>query len=147
MKFDKALLFALSIALISPVGVANAAEQPEASVQEKVVYHFNDMGPVRAGLRNIQNNINASPDVKIVVVTHGKGIDFLLADARDDKGPFEPAVAELKKQGVTFEVCNNTLKSRGLDPMNVVKEAQIVPSGVAELVHLQVREHYAYVKP
>jgi intracellular sulfur oxidation DsrE/DsrF family protein len=147
MKLDKSLLFALAIALTAPAGIAGAAESPEASVQEKVVYHFNDMGPVRAGLRNIQNNLNASPDVKIVVVTHGKGIDFLLADAHDDKGPFQPAVAKLKEQGVTFDVCDNTLKSRGLDPMNVIKEAQIVPSGVAELVHLQVREHYAYVKP
>lgn len=147
MKLNKALLFALFIAMTGTIAApASATDTPVDAVQEKVVYHINDMAPVRAALRNIENNLNASPNTKIVVVTHGKGIGFLLADAADDKGPFEPAVAQLKERGVTFDVCNNTLHSRGLDPMNVVKEAQIVPSGVAELVHLQTHG-YAYVKP
>lgn len=149
MKPYKFLLISLFVAAANvgaPVALADAMPSVQPASQEKVVYHINDMGPVRAALKNIENNLNASPGTNIVVVSHGKGINFLLNDAADDKGPFEPMVAHLKARGVTFDVCNNTLKSRGLDDMNVIKEAQIVPSGVAELVHLQAKG-YAYVKP
>ena len=37
-------------------------------------------------MRNINNHINAAPDAKIVVVTHSKGIDFLLSGAADKNG-------------------------------------------------------------
>jgi intracellular sulfur oxidation DsrE/DsrF family protein len=149
MKFNKSILLALIVATVPLASVpASAGSQAsQQDVQEKVVYHINDMSQVRAALKNISNNLNASPDTKIVVVSHGKGIDFLLNDAADDKGPFEPQVMALRERGVTFDVCNNTLRSRGLNAMNVVKEAQVVPSGVAEIVHLEAREGYVYVKP
>jgi len=98
-------------------------------------------------MRNIDNELNASPTDKIVVVTHGKGIDFLLNDAKDDKGAFESQVAALKNRGVDFRVCNNTLMSRKLGPDAVIMEAKVVPSGVAELARLQAKEGYVYIKP
>lgn len=99
-------------------------------------------------LRNVQNHLSASKDVHIVVVTHGKGIDFLLAGAQDKNGnPYEPVVEDLKNKGVDFRVCNNTLKSRKLDASAVIPEATIVPSGVAEIGKLQAREGYVYLKP
>ena len=87
------------------------------------------------------------PGVKIVVVTHGKGIDFLLNNAQDEKGAYEPQVAGLKNRGVTFDVCRNTLKGRNLDDSAVIMEAQVVPSGVAEIGKLQAKEGYVYIKP
>lgn len=126
-------------------GIAAAADID--LVQEKVVYHVNDASVARVAMRNIENHINASPDAKIVVVTHGKGIDFLLNDAKDDKGLYEPQVAGLKNRGVTFDVCRNTLKGRKLDDSAVIMEAQVVPSGVAEIGKLQAREGYVYLKP
>ena len=128
---------------------AKAADVTEKSgvVQEKVVYHINDASVARIAMRNIENHLDASPGVKIVVVTHGKGIDFLLNDARDDKGAFEPQVAGLRDRGVTFDVCRNTLKGRKLDDGAVIMEAQVVPSGVAEIARLQAREGYVYLKP
>jgi len=119
---------------------ANAAE-------EKVVYHVNDSANARVAMNNVNNHLGAAPDAKIVVVTHGKGIDFLLNDAKDDKGEFAPAVAGLKGKGVDFRVCNNTLKARKLDASAVVPEATIVPSGVAEIGRLQAQEGYVYLKP
>ena len=120
---------------------------PAPVTQEKVVYHINDASLARVAMRNIENHLGASPDAKIVVVTHGKGIDFLLNDAKDDKGPFEPQVAGLKEKGVEFRVCRNTLKGRSLDDSAVVMEAQVVPSGVAEIGKLQSREGFVYLKP
>ncbi|MHB1145502.1 MAG: DsrE family protein [Thiobacillus sp.] len=132
------MLAALLLAA-SPMA-ANAA-------QEKVVYHINDSANARVAMNNVNNHLNAAPDAKIVVVTHGKGIDFLLNDAKDDKGEFAPVVADLKGKGVDFRVCNNTLKARKMDASAVIQEANIVPSGVAEIGKLQAQEGYVYLKP
>lgn len=119
---------------------ANAAE-------EKVVYHINDSAVARAAMNNVKNHLNASPDAKIAIVTHGKGIDFLLNDAKDDKGDYTAQIADLAARGVSFRVCNNTLKARKLDKNAVVQEAVVVPSGVAEIAKLQAQEGYVYIKP
>jgi intracellular sulfur oxidation DsrE/DsrF family protein len=133
------------IALFASLSVLHAAQAGEP--QEKVVYHINDSSNARIAMRNVENHVSASPDAKIVVVTHGKGIDFLLNDAKDDKGTFVSQVASLKERGVEFRVCRNTLKSRNLTDAAVIMEAQVVPSGVAEIGRLQAKEHYAYLKP
>lgn len=126
-------------------GSAAAAQVSEA--QEKVVYHINDASNARIAMRNVENHLSASPGAKIVVVTHGKGIDFLLNDAKDDKGAFQGQVAGLKSQGVEFRVCRNTLKGRNLTDDAVILEAQVVPSGVAEIGKLQAKEGFVYLKP
>jgi intracellular sulfur oxidation DsrE/DsrF family protein len=151
MNYKQPLLLALLVAAFS-VPVAQAAPAAtttaiQADAQEKVVYHINDASGARIALRNVENHLNASPDARIVVVTHGKGIDFLLNDAKDDKGPYQPQVADLKNRGVDFRVCRNTLKGKKLDDSAVIMEASVVPSGVAELGKLQAREGYVYIKP
>jgi intracellular sulfur oxidation DsrE/DsrF family protein len=123
------------------------APMAASAAEEKVVYHVNDSAVARVALNNVNNHLTAAPDAKIVVVTHGKGIDFLLNDAKDDKGEFAPVVSALKAKGVDFRVCNNTLKSRKLDASAVNMEATVVPSGVAEIGKLQAQEGYVYLKP
>ncbi|HUW51205.1 MAG TPA: DsrE family protein [Sulfuricella sp.] len=120
-----------------------------AQDEEKVLYHINDSTVARMALGNIRNHLNATEDkVKIVVVAHGNGVDFLLEGAQDKNGnPYNIAVEELMARGVDFRVCNNTLKGRKIDPKMVLQGAKIVPSGVAEIGRLQAREGYAYIKP
>ena len=118
-----------------------------SAAEEKVVYHINDASVARVAMNNVNNHLSAAPDAKIVIVTHGKGIDFLLNDAKDDKGEFAPVVAGLTAKGVKFDVCNNTLKARKLDASAVIPEATVVPSGVAEIGKLQSQEGYVYLKP
>lgn len=144
-------LFAALFLAIAPMThaapVAEAAA-PSAAAQVKVVYHINDSTNALAAMRNIKNHLNAAPGTKIAVVTHGPGIDFMLAGAADKNGnPYEPTVQELKAKGVDFRVCNNTLTSRKIDPSKVLPEATIVPSGVAEIAKLQAQEGYVYLKP
>lgn len=142
-----ALLLATS-PMIYAAPVAKAAAPAAAAAEEKVVYHVNDASLARVAMRNIQNHITASPDARIVVVTHGKGIDFLLNDAKDDKGePYQTQVAGLKEKGVDFRVCRNTLKGRKLDDSAVMMDANVVPSGVAEIGKLQAKEGFVYLKP
>ena len=99
-------------------------------------------------MNNIKNHMSADPGAKIIVVTHGKGIDFLLDGAADAKGnPHNINVEELQAKGIEFRVCNNTLVSRKIDPKTVLPGAKIVPSGVAELAKVQAKEGYVYLKP
>jgi uncharacterized protein len=130
------VLFAFSVA-------AGAAQK-----EEKVAYHINDSTNATVALNNIRNHLNASPKAKIVVVTHGPGIDFLLEGAKDKNGnPYDVMVQQLADANVQFRACNNTLESRKLSKNNLLHEATIVPSGVAEVSRLQVQEGYAYIKP
>lgn len=136
-------------ALAVVVGLNGCAVTPDPSnTQEKVVYHFNDSANATAGMNNIKNHLGTSPNAKIVAVTHGKGIDFLLDGATDKDGnPYNVKVEELMAKGVEFRVCNNTLKSRNIDPKTVLPGAKIVPSGVAEIGRMQTYDGYVYMKP
>lgn len=143
-KFISALTLAL-LATLSFTGIAQA----QAMKQVKAVYHINtDVDTVPAILNNIRNHMNADPKAKIVVVTHSKGINFLLQEAKDTQGrEFSGTVSDLAGKGVEFRVCNNTLTTRKIDPSKLLLETKIVPSGVAEVANLQAHEGYVYLKP
>lgn len=134
----------LLLAFISISGMSYAQQSAV-----KVVYHMNSSDNATAALRNIQNHLNADPKAKIVVVTHGAGIDFLLDGGKDKNGnPYDIPVQQLAdNHKVEFRVCKNTLDSRNLSKKDLLPEAIIVPSGVAEVARLQAEEGYAYLKP
>lgn len=137
-------------ALAQTTGTTPAVGTSAAAAQViKVVYHINTgIDTAAAALNNIDNHLKAAPNTKIVVVTHGPGIDFLLSDAKDGKGRvFSGTVSDLASRGVEFRVCNNTLTDRKIDPGQLLMEASIVPSGVAEVARLQAQEGYVYIKP
>lgn len=135
----KALALSLMMTL-SPV---------QASEPVKVVYHMSEGIPQASrGLNNIRNHLAADPDAKIVVVTHGLGIDFLIQGAANQmEQPFAAAIADLANRGVEFRVCNNTLVSRKLSADKLVLEAKVIPSGVAEVATMQAKHGYVYLRP
>ncbi|MDO8448937.1 MAG: DsrE family protein [Rhodoferax sp.] len=121
-----------------------------ASAQDvKAVYHLTTgIDTAAAVLNNIKNHLDADPKAKILVVTNGAGIDFLLQDAKDSRGrEFSSPVSTLADRGVEFRVCNNTLTDRNISPDKLLMETKIVPSGVAEAARLQAREGFVYIKP
>lgn len=115
----------------------------------KVVYHLSEGLPQASrAMGNIRNHLAADPTAKIVVVSHGLGIDFLLDGAINPSNqPFAGGVSDLVNKGVEFRVCNNTLVSRNISPDKLLLEAKIVPSGVAEVAKLQAQEKFAYLRP
>ncbi len=121
----------------------------QAADNIKAVYHMTDgVEQAARGLRNVQNHLNADPSAKIVVVGHGKGIDFMLEGAKTPRGgEFAGTISNLASQGVEFRACNNTLVSRKIDPSSLAMEAKVVPSGVAEVARMQAKEGYVYLKP
>ncbi|MGD9887666.1 MAG: DsrE family protein [Halothiobacillaceae bacterium] len=144
------LACALGLTLPTVSGTAFAEDIDKRSAAPiKVVYHVSeDVQQASRAIGNIRNQLKTDPTTKIVVVTYGAGIDFLLEDAENASGgKFAPTLEELKTAGVEFRVCNNTLLSRKIDPKTLVKQASIVPSGVVEVSKLQAREGFVYFKP
>ena len=129
--------------------LAGAAHAAGADEPVKVVYHLMEgTDQASRALANIRNHLSADPKAKIVVVTHGQGIDFLLEGAKDKNGQaFESRIAGLANQGVEFRVCRNTLNVRNIDESKVIQEARVVPSGVAEVARLQAKEGFVYLRP
>ena len=115
----------------------------------KVVYHLSEGIPQASrAIGNIRNHLNADPTAKIVVVSHGLGIDFLISGATNQLDqPFAGGVADLVNKGVEFRVCNNTLKARKISADKLLMEAKVVPSGVAEVAKLQANDKFVYLRP
>lgn len=141
-----AILAAASFAALA--GCASTGDGGTVA-EDKVVYHFSDgLEQATNGLRNINNHLEVNPKAKIVVVSHARGVDFLMKDTRDKNGnPYEVTVQDLKARGVTFEVCEITLRNRKLTKSQFIEEVSYVPSGVAEITKKQQREGYAYLRP
>ena len=160
MKINSKVLLAIfaSLMMMFAAGTSIAGDYGK----QKVVYHVNYDNPKKqaGALRNIQNHINAvgKKNLDLKVVMHGKGLSMLLeADAAaNTKLKAGNATVEqqakirgLKEQGVGFSVCANTLKGKKISynaDLYDVSKGDIVPSGVAELAHLQAKG-YAYIKP
>ena len=159
-------LLILFISLFITVGCTSMgtdASDGDGYGKQKVVYHINYDNPKKqAGARkNNQNHINAvgAENLDIKVVLHGHGLSLLLdpeslgklkkfknANATDK---MTAKVDNLKDQGIEFNVCANTVRGRKVDlesDLYNVENSAVVPSGVAELAHLQ-KLGYTYIKP
>jgi len=160
-KIKQILPFIFLIALFSQSTLIMAANERYA--KQKVVYHINydDAKKQSSTLRNIENHINAvgADNLEIRVVLHGDGLSLIIKpEALNDVPRFKHANAnqamaqkidKLKLQGVNFNVCANTVKGRNVDTekhLYDVSKEDIVPSGVAELAHLQ-SQGFTYLRP
>jgi len=140
---------ALAGLMVLSLAVAGCASTGDMVAPDKVVYHINNTeAQASDALRNIGNHLEVNPQAKIVVVTHARGVDFLMNGAKDRNGnPYQVAVEQLKLRGVKFDVCEITLRNRKLTKNQFIPDATFVPSGVAEITRLQQREGYAYLRP
>ncbi|AST33651.2 signal peptide protein [Ralstonia solanacearum] len=147
--------FRLSAALAALGVVGRASAQAAAQTRGaaggryKVVYQISEgtEQAVRA-IGNLRNHLNGAPGTRIVVVALGRGIDFLVEGAKDDKGrSFDAPVAALASMGVEFRVCHNSLAAFKVPEDKLLLEAKVVPAGVVEITRLQQDEGFAYLKP
>jgi intracellular sulfur oxidation DsrE/DsrF family protein len=159
MKTFTQLIAVLAIGMLVFAGSAGATSYGK----QKVVYHVNFDNPKQqtGALRNIQNHINAvgKKNLDLRVVMHGHGLSMILyPEALGHTKAFKTANADaerqaaidnLKMQGIQFKICANTIKGRNVQPLDDLHDfdqADVVPSGVAELAHLQA-QGFTYVKP
>ena len=156
-------LSALFMVIMSTFSLNATAQDDQRYGKQKVVYHVNydDVKRQSSALGNIQNHINAvgAENMDVRVVMHGNGLSLVLKpDALSNVPKFKAANAnevmtqkidKLKLQGVTFKVCANTVKGRNVNldrDLYDADSADIVPSGVAEVAHLQA-QGFSYMRP
>ncbi|PIW01590.1 MAG: hypothetical protein COW41_02185 [Deltaproteobacteria bacterium CG17_big_fil_post_rev_8_21_14_2_50_51_6] len=115
---------------------------------QKVVYHLNNKDYIMDVLRNVQNHIKAVGEDKldVYVVSHASGVNMYLKDKTNDE--IMSKIKSLQKQGVKFRQCEFTLQQKKLTLKDTVilTEADMVKSGVAEIIKLQ-QQGYHYIKP
>jgi intracellular sulfur oxidation DsrE/DsrF family protein len=92
--------------------------------------------------------------LKLVIVAHGAGLKFFLADLSGtpwEKDQIDPQIYQrfvgLAKYGVEGYLCQITYKRLNIDPAKTRKDAflKFVPSGVATVAELQAKG-FAYIK-
>lgn len=143
------LLAAVCAAHVSPAWSSDAPPKithpPYGDIKIVVPLTSDDKGIQGMKLRNIGNGLKAADvwhgKLTVKVVLYAKGLTLL-------KNPDEATKEQLdilRSRGVKFEVCANTLAEQGVDfhTLYHVTDADIVPSGFAEVAYLQVRDHYA----
>lgn len=149
----KQLLLLAGALVAAALLFANAqASDPETKVH-KVAIHVDDNDPQRMNmaLNNVKNikkyYDSVGEEVEIEVVTYGPGLHML----REDTSPVADRISllSLEIENLTFSACGNThtnmSKKAGKDVV-LLDEANMVPSGVVQLIHLQ-EQGYAYVRP
>jgi intracellular sulfur oxidation DsrE/DsrF family protein len=143
------LIVAVIAALAMFLGGQSVANAGYA--KQKVVYHVNYFDVKRSigAMRNAQNHINAlgQGNHEIRFVLHGNGVELLRKVAQESPDAVN-RIDSLRSQGVKFNICENTLKGRkiALEDLHFAEQADVVPSGVAEIGKLQ-QEGFVYLRP
>jgi intracellular sulfur oxidation DsrE/DsrF family protein len=122
-------------------------------VTHRVAIHVDENDPqvMNMALNNAQNVASyyesQGDTVIIQMVTYGPGLNMLI----DGKSPVADRISamSLELENLTFAACANTMagmtKKTGKDVV-LLDEAQVVPSGVVQLISLQ-EDGYAYIRP
>lgn len=91
-------------------------------------------------VRNLLTEVGAD-NVQIELVAYGPGIHMLRFDS-----VVGSQLTELARDGVWLRACGNTLAAQKLRPGDLHAKAEIVPSGVVEILKRQ-KEGWLYIKP
>ncbi|MBI5942510.1 MAG: DsrE family protein [Caulobacterales bacterium] len=129
-----------------------AAPAADYYIFQKVVYQNSgglpdDGAYFRRLLRNIDAHIAATGgNVEIRVVSFAGGVKAFQMAQTDPE--LAKAIDALKAKRVRFLICRNTLRAMNITPADLygVGDADIVPSGVAEVARLQ-GQGFVYIHP
>lgn len=90
-------------------------------------------------LNNLKNGWGDS--VEIEVVCHGPGIDFIVAE----KTIFKSEIYQLKKKGVVFVACENTMREKQIPREAILPDMHFVQMGIGEIV-IKQEQGWSYIK-
>lgn len=111
----------------------------------RALFHLDACGKATAGLvlTNIENLLlDLGGKVQVELVANAEGVQALLKAGN----PLVPQFERLATQGVRLVACANALRAAGIDKDALLTQAEVVPSGVGELVRRQA-EGWAYIRP
>lgn len=112
-----------------------------------IVFHVDTDEHMNRSLRQISRHLEGNPDIPIRVILIAGGVRPALEGAEDPNGGLYSAqIEQLLAQNVRIFACENTLTSFNHSADDLTFGIETVPSGVAELGRLQVKEHFGYIK-
>jgi intracellular sulfur oxidation DsrE/DsrF family protein len=125
------------------------------SMAEKIhiAFHVDENDPAVMNMalnnaQNVQSYYAAQGDEAVIeIVAYGPGLNMFVAG----KSPVADRIStmSLEIDDITFSACGNThrkMSQKAGTDVALLPEAQIVPSGVVQLVTLQ-QKGYAYIRP
>jgi len=145
----------VTVVLLVVMGAATAFNSLIAAdpAMHKVAIHVDENDPARMNmaLNNVANvkkyYDSKGESVEIELVAYGPGLHMFRADTSPVKDRI--SVMSLEIDNLTFSACGNThnaMQTKAGKDIVLVDEANIVPSGVVQLIELQ-EKGYAYVRP
>ena len=139
-SFIKSILI-LTVAAFSATAL-NAQVMDINNKQQKVVFQLsnNDTVVHKSLVRQLNNLLKATPDIKIEVVTHGPGVEFLSGNTS-----FKNNIETLHQKGIAFLICRNTLTEKKIDANTLLSLGKIIPAGIAHIITRQ-SEGWSYIK-
>ena len=115
-------------------------------VNYQVIFHLDedDSAKVNLVINNIFNLLEdlGRDNVLIELLVNGPAVKAFQKNSQN----IAERVRQLADQGVTFALCNNSLKMFGFRAEDMLEQVIIVPAGVGELVKKQ-SEGWAYIRP
>jgi len=145
-------LFAVGFAVMI-ASVLTVSSVVVADGIKRVAIHVDENDPMRMNMAlNNAANIYKYYDeqgeaVEVRLVANGPGLHML----RDDTSPVKERIAamSLEHESLSFAACGNThraMSSKAGGDVTLITEAEMIPSGVVELIELQ-GEGWAYIRP
>ena len=151
MRYLKRFLSVIVVMALFVALPVSAAENPK---QHRVAMHVdqNDPDVVNLALNNAKNVIEhyqkRGEDVVVEIVAYSAGLHMLRSDTSQVKDRIKEMVGQYSSR-IKFAACNNTIQGmekREGHAIPIIPEANIVSSGVVELVELQ-EQGWSYVRP
>jgi intracellular sulfur oxidation DsrE/DsrF family protein len=113
--------------------------------KHQIVFQFTnaiDTLQQKAFVRQLENLTDHWPEAQYEVVLYNQGVELVF----QNNITYQNRLMALKKKGVRFVVCENTLKNRKISKENLQQElVEYVEAGIAEIVLLQ-EKGWSYIK-
>jgi hypothetical protein len=138
----------IRLAAGAALAVLAAAGSAQVADRQKVVYHVTEAERVPFVLGNIENHIRGvgGPDkVEIILVAHGPAVKAF--EKKEAPPPVLERIAGLKRNGVDFNACGNTLRNNKAEIGDLADGfVRVDQGGVVRIVELQ-QQGYVYLRP
>ena len=135
------MLTLLACLTLSPAILSADAEAPG------VLFHLDSDTSMNRMLAQVARHHYVNPDIETRVILIGNGVKPALEGAQDvNGGQYSAQMEQLMASGIRIFACEATLNYYNLTEDNLTFGVEPVPSGVAALGRLQVREGWGYIK-
>lgn len=139
----------LMLAVTASSGFAADAKEHRVAIQ----VDQNDPAVMNLALNNATNMMeyykSKNETVQVDIVTYGPGLNMLRADTSPVHDRIKQIVDASFPSNIKFSACENTkqgMEKREGKQINIVPEAEVVPSGAVHLIELQ-EQGWSYLRP